>query len=100
MKPPEYPTEITEEVLAKASHISDEELERDIFDTRAELHAIKRKAAAYAELADAQADPMKRRMSHFRATAGKQSAVRCEKFLTFMEALEAKRKEVKEDAPA
>ena len=90
-----YPTEITEEIMQKNAHITDESIEKDIAITQAEIETMQQQAEGYRLIADA--NPSSRdggsKMAYFRQKAAEQGVVERREFVAFLEALLKARQE-------
>ena len=80
-----YPTKITDEMLAKSSHISDEDIEKDIEDTMSEIDQLLAEYNLYRETTD--------RMESFRQLSRLDGVQQRQDFVNFLTAIMDKRKE-------
>lgn len=80
-----YPTKITDEMLAKSSHISDEAIEKDIEDTMSEIDQLLAEYNLYRKTTD--------RMESFRQLSRLDGVQQRQDFVNFLTAIMDKRKE-------
>ncbi len=80
-----YPTEITDEILHKLSHVSNETIERDIRDTKREIAQLEAEYNLYRNTTD--------RMEHFRQSGRLDGIHQRQEFVNFLLAVMNKRKE-------
>lgn len=87
-----YPTEITTEVLEKNSHITTEDIIKDIKDTEVEIINLEKEVEGYKRIAEATRGTTESRIASFRHDI-KQTGLnkRCE-FVQFLQALLQERK--------
>lgn len=86
-----YPTEITEATLAKNAHISDEQIQKDIRDTEAEILSFTALQDGERIAAANLPDPGERRMADFRASVRPQQIEERREFVAFLTAILAAR---------
>ncbi|MCB1714788.1 MAG: hypothetical protein KDK05_06605 [Candidatus Competibacteraceae bacterium] len=94
-----YPSEITEEVLQKNAHITDEEIQRDIDDTRAEIVSLEQQSEGYQLIADANPSSPDGKMAYFRQIGAEQGITKRRAFVVFLEALLKARQETTMEEP-
>jgi hypothetical protein len=88
-----YPTEITEEILQKNAHITDEHIQKDIADTQAEVATMQQQAEGYRLIANANPSSPDGKMAYFRQTAAEHGIAARQTFIAFLEALLKARRE-------
>lgn len=87
----EYPTDITDAILAKNAHVSDAEIAMDIRDTEREIFDYERTLAAELELARSHPSPMERRLADFKAGARSHQIEERQRFVAFLRRLQEAR---------
>lgn len=86
-----YPDPITPELLPKWSHISDDDVARDIADTEEEIAKYSRLEEAERTLASTHPNAGERRMADFRANARPLQIAERRSFVDFMKRLQSAR---------
>ena len=79
-----YPTEITEDVLAKNSHIDNATILQDIKDTEAEIVALEKEVRGYELIAEAQIGTPRGKLAAFRRDAKRQGLSERQDFICFL----------------
>ena len=86
-----YPEVISEKVLATNAHISDDQIERDMADTEAEIANYRRLQVAEEEIARVHENPHERKMADFKARGRPSQIAEREDFVAFLERLKTAR---------
>jgi len=87
-----YPTEFTDDVLARHSHVTDRQLMQDWADTTTEVRRLKRVQHAERIIAENALDANERRMAAFKADARTQQIAEREEFAAFLLGLDKARR--------
>ncbi len=80
-----YPLTITDELLSKNTHISNDQIRQDIKETEIEIHSLEKEIEGYRLIAEARRGQPDGKMAQFRSDGKRQGLLERKDFVIFLQ---------------